>query len=41
MSFTKRKREDPHNLLTIELRYGEMRDGKGRLVQNFNMRLSR
>ena len=47
MSFTKRKRQDPHNLLTIELRYGKMHDQKtilnmreGRLEQNFNMRLS-
>jgi hypothetical protein len=49
MSFTKRKRQDPHNLLTlIELRYGKMHEQKtiltmreGRLEQNFNMRLSR
>ena len=48
MSFTKRQIQDPHNLLTIKLRYGEMHDRKtilsmreGRLDQNFNMRLSR
>jgi hypothetical protein len=48
MSFPKRKRENPHNLLTIKLRYGEMHDLKtiltmreGRLDQNFNMQFSR